>query len=653
MALPDLTGQQIQDTYQRVLQTDGSILYDGTGSIINTLPITASHALTASYAVSASHEIIKKVSSSFADTASYVNPLNQDVQITGELYIDRKIYTTRDSMERTYIDLNEDTFKFYASNQEKVSFNLSETVFNPSGGGTTDFRIAGDTNSNLFYADVGTEKVGIGTNSPSSRLQVKGSGTTSSTTALRVKNANSSASLVITDDSLIQVANPPFTTSTAADFEGILLSNTAEIRSNSNSGGRVAGFRLFNPATSNGQLELYRAGVVTTQLTSGDQTVNNYSFVTYGNFGLGTSTPDKGKLVISSRSIRNAAESILYVTGSTSDSYDLARFVSDDTARVVITNSGSVGIGTTSPTTTLDVRGTISQTVDGSTNQYPLSLYNDHSGTDYYLLRQRVVNSGNQVRTGLGITSVPDAAFVLGSQTDQILKFATSGRIRNVQEILASSTLKIIGTDIRFGDGTSSQGDGVVNIVGASGKEPLLIQEESGTTENRFIKFLDSGSTEVMGITTDGGFIASTDTLIKRFSYSHAYDGSNVSDGQGVGISFLTDDQSNNLRDIAYIDAVQDDISEDESSLRFSVGETTPTEVMRLKSDGSVGIGTTSPSPSAILDIASTSKGVLFPRMTSAQRTSISSPTTGLIVYQTDSTEGLYIYKSTGWVQII
>ena len=42
MALPDLTGQQIQDTYQRVLQTDGSILYDGTGSVVDTLKITGS-----------------------------------------------------------------------------------------------------------------------------------------------------------------------------------------------------------------------------------------------------------------------------------------------------------------------------------------------------------------------------------------------------------------------------------------------------------------------------------------------------------------------------------------------------------------------------------------------------------------------------------
>lgn len=65
-----------------------------------------------------------------------------------------------------------------------------------------------------------------------------------------------------------------------------------------------------------------------------------------------------------------------------------------------------------------------------------------------------------------------------------------------------------------------------------------------------------------------------------------------------------------------------------------------------------VSIGAPS-STSAILEVASTSQGVLFPRMTQAQRLAISSPTSGLIVYQTDSPDGLYIYKITGWVQII
>jgi hypothetical protein len=72
MALPDLTGQNIQDTYQRVLQVSSSgDITDGTGSLV--IP---PNAVSASYALSASHEIIKEVSSSHADTASYIEASN-------------------------------------------------------------------------------------------------------------------------------------------------------------------------------------------------------------------------------------------------------------------------------------------------------------------------------------------------------------------------------------------------------------------------------------------------------------------------------------------------------------------------------------------------------------------------------------------------
>jgi hypothetical protein len=66
-----------------------------------------------------------------------------------------------------------------------------------------------------------------------------------------------------------------------------------------------------------------------------------------------------------------------------------------------------------------------------------------------------------------------------------------------------------------------------------------------------------------------------------------------------------------------------------------------------------VGINSTSPNASAILDVASTSSGFLPPRMTNAQRVAISTPAVGLMVYCTDATEGLYIYKSTGWTFIV
>jgi hypothetical protein len=56
---------------------------------------------------------------------------------------------------------------------------------------------------------------------------------------------------------------------------------------------------------------------------------------------------------------------------------------------------------------------------------------------------------------------------------------------------------------------------------------------------------------------------------------------------------------------------------------------------------------------SAVLQADSTTKGFLPPRMTNAQRAAIASPAVGLIVYCTDSTEGLYVYKSTGWTFMV
>ncbi len=64
---------------------------------------------------------------------------------------------------------------------------------------------------------------------------------------------------------------------------------------------------------------------------------------------------------------------------------------------------------------------------------------------------------------------------------------------------------------------------------------------------------------------------------------------------------------------------------------------------------GNVGIGTKTPDPSAILDLSSTTKGLLLPRMTQAQRNAIKNPVAGLIVYQTDQGIGTYTYDGTTW----
>ncbi len=56
----------------------------------------------------------------------------------------------------------------------------------------------------------------------------------------------------------------------------------------------------------------------------------------------------------------------------------------------------------------------------------------------------------------------------------------------------------------------------------------------------------------------------------------------------------------------------------------------------------SVGIGTTTPNPSAALDVSSNNKGFLPPRMSSTQRNAIANPRKGLMVYDTTQSEHVY-----------
>ena len=65
---------------------------------------------------------------------------------------------------------------------------------------------------------------------------------------------------------------------------------------------------------------------------------------------------------------------------------------------------------------------------------------------------------------------------------------------------------------------------------------------------------------------------------------------------------------------------------------------------------GSIGMGTTSPDSTAVLDMTSSTKGVLIPRMTSTNRNAIANPATGLLVFQTDAPAGFYYYDGVKWL---
>jgi len=73
-----------------------------------------------------------------------------------------------------------------------------------------------------------------------------------------------------------------------------------------------------------------------------------------------------------------------------------------------------------------------------------------------------------------------------------------------------------------------------------------------------------------------------------------------------------------------------------------------------LFAQNGVGINTdnSDPDASAILDVKSTTQGMLVPRMTTAQKGAIATPATGLMIFQTDGTTGFYYYNGSAWTLI-
>lgn len=76
--------------------------------------------------------------------------------------------------------------------------------------------------------------------------------------------------------------------------------------------------------------------------------------------------------------------------------------------------------------------------------------------------------------------------------------------------------------------------------------------------------------------------------------------------------------------------------------------------LLSVSLDAQVAVNTdgANPDASAMLDVKSVNKGILIPRMTLVQKNAIPSPATGLLVYQTDGTEGFYFFNGSAWTLI-
>lgn len=300
------------------------------------------------------------------------------------------------------------------------------------------------------------------------------------------------------------------------------------------------------------------------------------------------------------------------------------------TASVVYDDGTNVGIGTSSPGSKLAVGGNPPQAgaIAGVAASGGISL----------ALSDNVNNS-------LYVKHPAGAGPMLGTDAGGQLVFATNGfteamRINgsgnvgigtsspNAKLHVEGGSVRTSGSYIVSGAGelkTSLAGSGIaINTASANG-----IAFETGGTPAEQMRITNNGD---VGI-------------------------GNVPSGAKLDVSGLIRSRTST----AYVDFNHDGVngalSSTSSLLAYAGGansmilHTNGAERMRIGSAGNVGIGTSSPDASALLDVQSTTKGFRLPNMTTTQKNAISSPAAGLMVFDTTLSKAC-LYTGSAWQTI-
>ena len=97
----------------------------------------------------------------------------------------------RDDLDTGIFSSAANTFNVATGGVERMELGAT-TIFNEDGA-DVDFRIEGDTDANLFYVDAGNDTVGIGTSSPSSKLEIRAATATHQIVSINRENSDTAA----------------------------------------------------------------------------------------------------------------------------------------------------------------------------------------------------------------------------------------------------------------------------------------------------------------------------------------------------------------------------------------------------------------------------------------------------------------------------
>ena len=155
MALPNLKDQNIQDTYQRVVQTDGTKVYDGTGSLLpiefNENNVIISGTLTAqTYVVSESIINVSSGSTIFGNTLDDTHTFTGSLSLTGSIISTNLSGTNTGDQDLSNLVTNDQTASFAVTESNVVFNDITST-------GDTSFGNSTVSDTHIFSGSVSIE----------------------------------------------------------------------------------------------------------------------------------------------------------------------------------------------------------------------------------------------------------------------------------------------------------------------------------------------------------------------------------------------------------------------------------------------------------------------------------------------------------------